>query len=164
MRYFSEIVSKSCSRRISFYFKHKSQCFVNVKFVNILNFHFFNFFPCIFCSINCSNSLPFFACKFFSVLFEWCFPRQYSHNLSNYVRMKNIEFLNHPYWKCFWLYVKFQYFWNLIFNNWNVVFPWTMFIEQNSQKLYLKECWLFDEIYGKMSVLFFFHLMTVCWL
>ena len=84
MRYFSEIVSKSCWRRISFYFKHKSQYLVNVKFVNIWNFYFFRFFPCIFCSINCSNS---FVClQVIPVLLGWCFPRKYSHNLTNYVR------------------------------------------------------------------------------
>ena len=48
-----------------------------------------------------SNGMFLFACKCFSVLFEWCFPRQYSHNLSNYVRRKNIEFLNPPYWKIY---------------------------------------------------------------
>ena len=102
MRYFSKIVSKSCWCRILLYFKHKSQYLINVRF------RFFHPFPCIFCSINCSNILSLFACEFFSVLFELCFPRQYSHNLSNYVRRKNIEFLNHSYWKYFWLPVVFE--------------------------------------------------------
>ena len=66
MRCFSEIVSKSCWRRISFYFKHKSQYLINIKFANIQNFqNILKLFHCIFCSINCSNSLSLFACEFF---------------------------------------------------------------------------------------------------
>ena len=65
MRYFLEIVSKSCWRSISFYFKHKSQYLINFKFANNKNFHFFHFFYCIFCSINYSNSLSLFAFEFF---------------------------------------------------------------------------------------------------
>ena len=69
MKYFSEIVSKGCLRRISFYFNHKSQYLINVTLVNIENFRFFHFFPCIFCSTNCSNSLSLFASE---VFFQFC--------------------------------------------------------------------------------------------
>ena len=74
LKHLSEFVSQSCWRSMSCYFNHKSQYLINFKFVNIRKFRFFHCFPCMLCSI---NSLSSFRCEFFSVMFDWCFPRQY---------------------------------------------------------------------------------------
>ena len=74
MRYFWKIVSKSCMHIVSFCFKRKSQYLINVKFVNIQNFHFFHFFSCIPCRINYSNGLSLFACEFFQFCFSGTSP------------------------------------------------------------------------------------------